>query len=220
MDERVDATEAAQAVDEVEALFPIPLMRSPGLLSPEITEAAVSAIRSAKIEQNLRSEQLFHTEIADPRSNNLFQTIADLAVPKLVDFGYLLFGERLNWSVKEMWTNMLETGGSQTLHSHANSFVSGVFYLTPSHAGSRTVFVRPPGGFEFNFRHHTRSAAMGPFNAGKYMLPEANPGDLVLFPSYLYHEVPKNQGEQRITIAFNAIPDSLDCWGYRINFSG
>ena len=60
---------------------------------------------------------------------------------------------------------------------------------------------------------------MGPFNAGKYVLPEADPGDLVLFPSYLYHEVPKNQGEQRITVAFNAIPDSLDCWGYRISFA-
>jgi ectoine hydroxylase-related dioxygenase (phytanoyl-CoA dioxygenase family) len=60
---------------------------------------------------------------------------------------------------------------------------------------------------------------MGPFNAGKYVLPEAEPGDLVLFPSYLYHEVPRNQGEQRITVAFNAIPDSLDCWGYRINFA-
>jgi ectoine hydroxylase-related dioxygenase (phytanoyl-CoA dioxygenase family) len=51
------------------------------------------------------------------------------------------------------------------------------------------------------------------------VLPVAEPGDLVLFPSYLYHEVPRNQGDQRITIAFNAIPDSLDCWGYRINFT-
>jgi uncharacterized protein (TIGR02466 family) len=204
--------------DQLEALFPIPLLRSPGLLSPELNEAAVSAIRNARIEKNLRSNQLFHTEIVDPRSNNLFQTIAELTVPKLVDFGFLLFGERLNWIVKEMWTNMLESGGSQTMHQHANSFASGILYLTPSHPGSRTVFVRPPGGSEFNFRHHTRSAAMGPFNAGKYILPEANPGDLVLFPSYLYHEVPPNQGDQRITVAFNAIPDRLDCWGYQINF--
>ena len=84
---------------------------------------------------------------------------------------------------------------------------------------SMTLFMRPLGGSDFSFRHHTRSAAMGPFNAGKYVLPEAEPGDLVLFPSYLYHEVPRNQGEQRITVAFNAIPDSLDCWGYRINFA-
>ena len=205
--------------DQVEALFPIPLLRSPKLLPPELNDAAVAAIRNAKIENNLRSDQLFHTEVADPRNNNLFQTIAELAVPKLVDFGVLLFGQELQWSVKEMWTNMLENGGSQTLHSHTNSFISGVFYLTPSHPACKTVFVRPPGGFEYSFRHHTRDAAVGPFNAGKYMLPQAEAGDLVLFPSYLYHEVPRNQGGQRITIAFNAIPDHLDCWGYRVSFA-
>jgi uncharacterized protein (TIGR02466 family) len=206
-------------MDQIEALFPIPMMRSPALLNTELNEAAVASIRGARVETNLRSDALFHSQVANPLENNLFQTIAELAVPKLVDFGVLLFGEKLNWTVKEMWTNMLETGGSQTLHSHANSFVSGIFYLTPSHPACKTVFVRPPGGSDFSFRHHTRSAAIGPFNAGKYVLPEANPGDLVLFPSYLYHEVPRNQGDQRITIAFNAIPDSLDCWGYRINFT-
>ena len=206
-------------MDQIEPLFPIPLMRSPGLLNEELKDAVVAAIRNSKIETNLRSGQLFHTEVADPRDNNLFQTIAELAVPKLVDFGELLFGEKLQWTVKEMWTNMLETGGNQTLHAHANSFISGIFYLTPSHPGSHTVFVRPPGGFDFSFRHHTRSAAVGPYNAGKYMVPEAEAGDLVLFPSYLYHEVPRNQGDQRITIAFNAIPDHLDCWGYRVSFT-
>ncbi len=206
-------------MDHVEALFPTPLLRSPKLLSPALIEAAVGAIRGARIEKNLRSDQLYHTQIANPRDNTLFQQMAELAIPKLEEFGLLLFGERLRWTIKEMWTNMLENGGSQTLHAHANSFASGVFYLTPSHPSCRTVFVRAPGGFDFSFKHHTRNAAMGPFNAGKYVLPQADPGDLVLFPSYLYHEVPRNQGEQRITVSFNAIPDSLDCWGYRIQFS-
>lgn len=205
-------------MDHVEPLFPIPLMRCPALLPQEMIEAAVTAITNANIEKNLRSDQLFHTRIADPRDNKLFRDIAALAEPKLIDFGYLLFGDRLNWTVKEMWTNILEKGGSQAMHSHANSFASGVFYLTPSHPACKTVFVRPPGGFDFSFRHHTRGAAMGPYNAGKYVLPAAEPGDLVLFPSYLYHEVPKNEGDQRITIAFNAIPDRLDCWGYEIKF--
>ena len=206
-------------MDQIEALFPIPMMRSPGLLNPALNAALVASIRSARIENNLRSDQLFHTEVVNPVENKLFQEVAELTVPKLVDFGLLLFGEKLRWTVKEIWTNMLEQGGSQTLHSHANSFVSGILYLTPSHPACKTVFVRPPGGNDFSFRHHTRSAALGPFNAGKYVLPEAEPGDLVLFPSYLYHEVPRNQGDQRITVAFNAIPDSLDCWGYRINFT-
>ena len=206
-------------MDEVESLFPIPLLRSARLLDPVLIEAAVAAIRGGRVEKNFRSDQLFHTEIANPRDNQLFRQMAEVAVPKLVEFGLLLFGERLRWTVKEMWTNMLETGGSQALHAHANSFASGVIYLTSSHPSCRTVFVRPPGGSDFSFRHHKRDMVLGPYNAGKYVLPQAAPGDLVLFPSYLYHEVPRNQGEQRTSVAFNAIPNSLDCWGYRIQFT-
>ena len=42
---------------------------------------------------------------------------------------------------------------------------------------------------------------------------------MILFPSYLLHEVPRNQGDQRITLAFNAIPDRLDSWGYTIGLT-
>lgn len=205
-------------MDEVESLFPIPLLRSPKLLDAARIEAAAAAIRKATMEKNVRSDQLFHTQVADPKGNEIFRDMTSLVAPKLTDFGTLLFGEKRTWLVKEMWTNVLEKGGSQALHAHANSFASGVIYLTPSHPACKTVFVRPPGGADFFFRHHTRTAAMGPFNAGKYVLPEAEPGDLVLFPSYLYHEVPVNLGDQRITIAFNAIPDSIDCWGYKVTF--
>ncbi|MEI6459925.1 MAG: putative 2OG-Fe(II) oxygenase [Pseudomonadota bacterium] len=206
-------------MDTVEPLFPIPLLRSRGLVPPDLVNELRASIEHASVEQNLRSAALFHTDVADPRGDQLFSRLTALVQPKLVDFGELLFGERLEWMVKEMWTNLLETGGNQVMHSHANSFVSGVLYLTESDPRCRTVFVRPPGGYDFSFRHHTRTAQMGPYNAGKYLLPEANPGDVVLFPSYLYHEVPVNPGARRLTVAFNAMPDQLDCWGYRIRFS-
>ena len=49
--------------------------------------------------------------------------------------------------------------------------------------------------------------------------PAPAPGDLVLFPSYVLHAVPPNQGERRITLSFNAIPGGLDSWGYAVKFS-
>jgi ectoine hydroxylase-related dioxygenase (phytanoyl-CoA dioxygenase family) len=60
----------------------------------------------------------------------------------------------------------------------------------------------------------------GPYNAEKWVSPEPEPGDVVFFPSYLMHAVPGNPGDRRITLAFNAIPRSLDSWGYRIGFTG
>ena len=40
-----------------------------------------------------------------------------------------------------------------------------------------------------------------------------------MFPSFLMHAVPPNEGERRITMALNAIPAQLDSWGYSIKFS-
>jgi len=206
-------------MDEIEALFPIPMLRSRQLLSPDLVAELTGNIRASAIEKNLRSDQLFHTQVASPDADPLYRFLAEAAAPKLIEFGKLLFGDTFRWTVKEMWTNILEPGGNQALHAHANSFVSGIFYLSESHPSCTTVFVRPPGGSDFSFRHHTRTASVGPFNAGKYVTPDARPGDLVLFPSYLLHEVPRNQGGQRITVSFNAIPDRLDCWGYTITFT-
>lgn len=206
-------------MDEIEGLFPIPLMRSPGFLDPATVEALTAEIHDAHLRRNSSSTLLSHTEIIRPDASPLYRRVADVAAAKVAEFGALLFGDRLSWSVKEMWTNVLEQGGGQSMHGHANSFVSGIIYLTPSHPSAHTVFVRNPGGTDFTFRHNSRTAQIGPFNAGKYVTPEIGVGDMILFPSYLLHEVPRNQGGQRITLAFNAIPDRLDSWGYTIGLT-
>lgn len=206
-------------MDHIESLFPTPLMRCKTLVDAELLKALSDQIRRAHMKQNAKSTRLSHTDIVDPAGDELYQRLIRLAVPKLVDFGAALFGERLRWIVKELWTNVLETGGRQSLHSHANSFVSGVVYLTPSHPSAATMFVRGGGGAEFVFRHDTPSTEIGPYNAGKWVTPDVEAGDMILFPSYMLHEVPRNQGGQRITLAFNAIPERLDSWGYAIRFA-
>ena len=60
----------------------------------------------------------------------------------------------------------------------------------------------------------------GAYHSDKWVSPSPEPGDVVLFPSYLMHAVPMNTGERRISLAFNAIPTHLDSWGYRVSFSG
>jgi predicted 2-oxoglutarate/Fe(II)-dependent dioxygenase YbiX len=74
------------------------------------------------------------------------------------------------------------------------------------------------GGGEFAFRNTHAGVTTGPFNAEKWVTPLPEPGDLILFPSHLLHEVPVNKGEERITLAFNAVPNRLDAWGYALSF--
>ena len=206
-------------MDEVVGLFPTPFLIVDKLLDDNLVASCRDDALQAGKASNAQTGLLSHTEPVNPQTKPAYAQIARLIAPKLADFGALLFGERLAWTIKEMWVNVLETGGYQAIHTHANSFISGVIYVTPSHPSARTMFHKSIGGTNFIFRHASRTAQMGPFNADKWMMPEVGAGAMVLFPSYLLHEVPVNKGERRVTIAFNAIPKALESWGYRINFS-
>lgn len=206
--------------DEVFGLFPIPVLRAPGVLPPELVRGLVAHFASRADLDNSSSPNLSHTALLSPADSPLLVTVAELLTPKLAEFGALLFGEALGWSIKEMWVNLLEAGGRQAMHNHANSFISGVLYLTPTHPDSRTVFMKSPGGSEFSFKNDHAGVTTGPYNAEKWVSPQPEPGDLMLFPSYLMHAVPPNVGERRITLALNAIPTQLDSWGYRVRFGG
>ena len=206
-------------MDEVFGLFPIPLLRAPGTLNARLVDGLVRRFSTLAHSANKASDGLSHTEMLRPGDSPLLVEAAALITPKIVDFGAMMFGQRLDWSIKEMWVNVLDTGGMQAMHNHANSFVSGVVYLTPMHPDSQTVFMKSAGGTEFIFKHENADVVSTPFNADRWVAPPPAPGDLVLFPSYLLHAVPPNAGERRITLSFNAIPGGLDSWGYAVKFS-
>jgi len=206
--------------DEVIGLFPTPLMRVRGALHDSLVAGLVGHFSASASRENNSSANLSHTAMLRPSDSPLLVEAATAITPKLADFGALLFGERLGWSLKEMWVNVLDTGGRQAMHNHANSFISGVVYLTPTHPEARTVFMKSPGGTDFAFKNDHAGTTTSPYSADKWISPAPEPGDMVLFPSYLMHAVPPNAGERRITMAFNAIPTRLDSWGYRISFHG
>ena len=100
-----------------------------------------------------------------------------------------------------------------------SSFISGILYLTPTDPSSRTVFFRGFGDRGFVFTNTHKETETGQFNAEKWISPEPDAGDMILFPSYLLHAVPLNQGDMRVSMAFNAIPERLQAWGYGISFA-
>jgi hypothetical protein len=205
---------------EITGLFPVPFMRARQVLGSKLIAGLLGHFSNLVDQQNSSSQNLSHTELLKPGDSPLLVDAAAAISPLLPEFGALLFGERLGWSLKEMWVNVLDSGGRQAMHNHANSFISGVVYLTRTHEASRTVFMKSPGGTEFAFRNDHAQVATNSYNADKWISPVPNAGDVVLFPSYLMHAVPVNQGARRVTLAFNAIPTHLDSWGYRVSFAG
>jgi|SRR5688572_8308219 len=205
---------------EVVPLFPTPFMRAPAALPKELVDGLVAHFAGLAAQANNSSANLVHTTMLKPSDSPLLVEAANIITPLLAEFGALMFGERLGWSLKEMWVNIMDRGGRQAMHNHANSFISGVTYLTPTHPDARTVFMKSPSGTHFSFKNDHAGVVTGSYNSDKWISMAPAPGDTVFFPSYLLHAVPANPGERRITLAFNAIPTRLDSWGYTIAFNG
>jgi uncharacterized protein (TIGR02466 family) len=205
-------------MSDVFELFPTPVMRVEKLLSSTQIAALSQVLVPDATTQNHRSQALTHTSMLSTAERPELSRLHALLAPHLQNFGKLLFGEPLTWHIKEMWLNVMETGGHQAMHNHANCFACGILYLTDSHPSAWTLFTRRLGGRDFIFANTNARAETNGFNAEKWRSPQPEPGDLLLFPSYLLHEVPPNEGPRRITLAFNAVPEQLDAWGYRLRF--
>ena len=207
---------------EVVGLFPNAVHARPGRTATAISSADWSSISArSPVSANNSSANLVHTSMLKPSDSPLLVDAAQLITPLLADFGALLFGERLGWSLKEMWVNVLDTGGRQAMHNHANSFISGVAYLTP-HASGRAHGVHEVAGrhrflVQERPRRREHRARTTP-TSGSACRP--SPATSCCSRATCMHAVPTNPGERRITLAFNAIPTQLDSWGYKISFSG
>ena len=207
------------AESKITDLFAVPLMQVKQAVDPALIDQLVALTRETATKSNSTSSDLSHSAVSTPDQHPLLTEVDDTMQTHIVEFGELLFGERLPWITKEIWLNQLAPGGHQNVHSHANSFISGVVYLTEAHASCRTVFYRNMGGRDFAFTNEHRDVKLGAYNAPRWAVPNQMPGDAVLFPSYLLHEVPRNQGSERMTLAFNAVPQRLKSWDYVLQFS-
>jgi uncharacterized protein (TIGR02466 family) len=204
---------------QVFELFPTPVMRVERVIDAALVASLRSQLGDATELPNQRSDALSHSRLLTPQDAPLLLDVARRVDAPLREFGTLLFGEALQWRIKEMWVNVMQGGGHQALHNHANCFVSGILYLSECDLSSNTVFIRGLGGRDYVFSNANPRSATGPFNAERWIGPPPVAGDLLLFPSYLLHEVPVNRGTTRVTLAFNAMPDRLDSWGYAMSFS-
>lgn len=209
----------AKTKTEVFGLFPVPVMRVRGALTKSHVRRLVnhfSPLAMGGKRDKRWAKSYSSTEMLQAKDDPMMAEAAECVQPHLVEFGQLLFGEEIDWAVREMWVNVLEKQGNQRLHNHANSFASGVIYLTATHPDSRTEFRRSVTGTDFYFKNNHPGVKHGPFNMERWVSPKAAAGDLLLFPSYLMHFVPPNVGERRITMAFNAVPKRLNAWGYTV----
>lgn len=100
------------------------------------------------------------------------------------------------------WVNINPPGGYNAPHQHADSLLSGVYYVSVPPGASNSG-----GAIEFLAPHPVRQVGglmQAPMFAERFRVKPVA-GDLLLFPGQLSHWVhPNDSGEERVTIAFNA----------------
>ena len=113
----------------------------------------------------------------------------------------------VNLSISNLWININETGHSNSIHTHPSSFLSGVFYVMAEPGQGDIVFHRCPSqNFIIQSNGPIRENNM--LNASSVSF-EPKTGRLILFPSFLPHEVYSNDLEEdRISISFNIVIDN------------
>ena len=114
------------------------------------------------------------------------------------------FAKSLQWDLRggkpvcdSLWVNVLPLGGSHTSHIHTNAVLSGTYYVTAPVGASPIVFEDP---------RHAMMMAAPPRKTSVYESRIPKAGTLMLWESWLRHEVPMNRAkEDRISVSFNCV---------------
>jgi uncharacterized protein (TIGR02466 family) len=97
--------------------------------------------------------------------------------------------------ITQSWLNFANKGDSHFSHNHANSFLSGVLYIQ---ANDHITFEQEK---KFILRITPESYNE---NNSESVDVDSKTGDLIIFPSWLHHNVKENlTDELRISLAFN-----------------
>jgi uncharacterized protein (TIGR02466 family) len=120
------------------------------------------------------------------------------------------FAKELHWDIcggkpicDSIWVNVMPEGGSHTSHIHTNSVISGTYYVTVPKGSGPIVFEDP--------RHAIMMAApprlaSAPREMKSHISQTPKSGTLLLWESWLRHEVPLNKADgMRISISFNYV---------------
>ena len=114
------------------------------------------------------------------------------------------FARALHWDLRgnrpicdSLWVNVMPEGGSHTSHIHTNAVLSGTYYVTAPVGASPIVFEDP---------RHAMMMAAPPSKTSIYESRTPKAGTLMLWESWLRHEVPMNRAkEDRIGVSFNCV---------------
>jgi uncharacterized protein (TIGR02466 family) len=103
--------------------------------------------------------------------------------------------------LEDIWINILPEGGMHSSHIHPHSVISGTTYVTMPE-GASALKLEDPRSARMMAAPPRRKDARPEMRGFVYVKPQV--GDVLLWESWLRHEVPMNMSEEdRISVSFN-----------------
>jgi len=109
-----------------------------------------------------------------------------------------------------LWVNRYTSDHEHNAHNHKGSILSGTFYVKCQHPCSPIIFESPTEYHNMLFQTEDRTHTEGQLTQfgvpaiQKEFQYHPKDGDIAMWPSYLYHHVPRQvDQEERISISFN-----------------
>lgn len=181
-----------------------------GQISPEELEASCIAIANDdEAGQDWCEENNFAGYTSYASLDDLpyrFPIFADLV--KTLDAHVAAFARDLAFDLGDrplkldsIWINILPEGGIHTGHIHPHSVISGTTYVTMPEGASAIKFEDPRLAMMMAAPGRTDDA---PEFLRQFIYVEPTVGDVLLWESWLRHEVPMNMVEEdRVSVSFN-----------------
>ena len=99
-----------------------------------------------------------------------------------------------------MWAIINKKNSYNVRHNHQNCYLSSAYYIKKPENSGDITFYDPKEAKTYRFpevEKHTNYSAQS-------ITIKPEEGDLLIFPSYLYHEVGTNlSDEERVVVSFN-----------------
>jgi uncharacterized protein (TIGR02466 family) len=143
---------------------------------------------------NAKSSYYSENNILDYTYKNLYNRLNDISNDYAKELGLK------NVTIFNSWINVQNRNSSFKRHCHAGCTISAALYLKINKKSSSIKFFNP------NPYSYTTPFIVANESNFNYVSFNPEPGDLILFPSWLQHsaEEQNNKSNKRIVLSFNA----------------
>lgn len=179
---------------EIIPIFPIPVYRIK--LRPLSGTEANIINTSSSVPQILGN---FTSEKSNLLDHPMMANLKELFEENVRIYAEEIIKTDCEFYITNSWKNENYRGQPHSLHNHANSILSGCYYVDVERSENSISFNRMVPPFVMNFKSKEYTG----FNSIEWSIPVEN-NMLILFPSSLYHQVKINQTNNvRLSVAFN-----------------